>query len=69
MDCRRHCDVLLLPSPEVYMYKWLKRTVLVVAAAFVVFYLFTRPEDSAELVKTVIGWFGAVIKFFETLVK
>ncbi|MGL5405581.1 MAG: hypothetical protein ACRDAX_02135 [Propionibacteriaceae bacterium] len=50
------------------MHKWFKRTVMVLVTAFVVYYLFTRPADAAELVKTVIGWFGAVIKFFETLV-
>lgn len=49
------------------MNKWVKRTLWTLLAAFLLFYLFTRPEAAAEAVKTVVGWFQAIIRFFETL--
>lgn len=50
------------------MVSWIKRLLLVLVAAFVVFYLFTRPEDAAEAVKTFFGAFESVGTFFTTLV-
>ncbi|WP_296141378.1 hypothetical protein [uncultured Tessaracoccus sp.] len=49
------------------MVGWLKRVLLVLVAAFVVFYLFTRPEDAANAVKTFFGAFSAVGTFFTSL--
>lgn len=49
------------------MVGWIKRALLVLVAAFVVFYLFTRPEDAAEAVKTFFGAFQAIGTFFSSL--
>lgn len=49
------------------MINWIKRVLLVLVAAFVVFYLFTRPQDAAEAVKTFFGAFEAIGTFFTTL--
>lgn len=49
------------------MAKWAKQALLVLFVAFVLFYLFTRPEGAAGVVKTIIGWFDAIIRFFEAL--
>lgn len=49
------------------MVGWIKRALLVLVAAFVVFYLFTRPEDAAQAVKTFFSAFEAIGTFFTTL--
>lgn len=49
------------------MVSWIKRVLLVLVAAFVVFYLFTRPEDAAEAVRTFFGAFEAIGTFFTSL--
>lgn len=46
---------------------WLKKAVVVLVVAFAVFYLFTRPEDAANAVRTFFGAFAAVGKFFMSL--
>lgn len=48
---------------------WVKKILVVLVAAFVVFYLFTRPEDAALAVKTFFGAFEAIGTFFTTLVE
>ena len=50
------------------MRKWTIRLLLVLGAAFVVFYLFSRPEDAAEAVKNFFGAFKAIGIFFSSLV-
>lgn len=37
--------------------------------AFVIFYLYTRPESAAALVKTVFGVFDSIGRFFTELAK
>ncbi len=49
------------------MVNWVKKALIVLVAAFVVFYLFTRPEAAAEAVKTFFGAFEALGRFFTTL--
>lgn len=51
------------------MVGWLKKILLALIAAFVLFYLFTRPEDAAAAVKTFFGAFQSVGVFFESLVE
>ena len=46
---------------------WIKKILVVLIAAFVVFYLFTRPEAAAEAVKTFFGAFEAIGRFFTSL--
>ncbi|MEO7587733.1 MAG: hypothetical protein ABIS84_06855 [Arachnia sp.] len=48
---------------------WIKKIVIVLVAAFVVFYLFTRPEAAAEAVKTFFSAFESIGTFFTTLVE
>ena len=48
---------------------WVKKILIVLVAAFVVFYLFTRPEAAAEAVKTFFGAFEAIGTFFTALVE
>ncbi|MDR2929999.1 MAG: hypothetical protein LBV06_03725 [Propionibacteriaceae bacterium] len=50
------------------MSKWIKRVLLLFVAAFVLFFLFTRPEQSAQAVRTFFGTFESVYRFFEALV-
>lgn len=45
--------------------KWIKRIVVTLAVVFALFYLFTRPEDSADAVRSA---FGAVGSGFDSLV-
>lgn len=46
---------------------WIKKVVVVLVAAFVVFYLFTKPEAAAEAVRTFFGAFESIGRFFSTL--
>lgn len=48
---------------------WIKKILVVLVAAFVVFYLFTRPEAAAEAVKTFFGAFQSLGTFFTSLVE
>ena len=41
--------------------------IYLVLAAFVLFYLFTRPEAAAEAVKSFFGAFEAIGRFFTSL--
>jgi hypothetical protein len=56
-----------LPTLGGQVVSWIKRVLLVLVAAFVVFYLFTRPEAAAEAVKTFFGAFEALGTFFTSL--
>ena len=47
---------------------WIKKILILLVAAFVVFYLFTRPEDAADAVKTFFSAFQALGTFFTRLV-
>ena len=47
---------------------WIKKILVVFVAAFVLYFLFTRPEAAAEAVKTFFGAFGSIGVFFEELV-
>ncbi|MHB1010395.1 MAG: hypothetical protein ACYC1E_14445 [Propionibacteriaceae bacterium] len=46
---------------------WIKKAIWLLVAAFVLFYLFTRPEQAAAAVKTFVGAFDAIIRFFTAL--
>jgi hypothetical protein len=46
---------------------WVKKAVWLLVAAFVLFYLFTRPEQAAAAVKTFVGAFDAIVRFFTAL--
>ena len=50
------------------MTKWIGRIIAVFVVAFVVFFVFTRPEQSAQAVQTFFGAFEAIYRFFEALV-
>ena len=47
---------------------WVKKILVLLVAAFVVFYLFTRPEDAADAVKTFFRAFESLGTFFTRLV-
>ena len=46
---------------------WIKKILLVLVVAFVLFYLFTRPEAAAQAVMTFFGAFESIGRFFTTL--
>ncbi len=46
---------------------YVKKVLWILVVAFVLFYLFTRPEQAAAAVKTFIGAFDAIIRFFTAL--
>ncbi|NHB85987.1 hypothetical protein G7085_19485 [Tessaracoccus sp. HDW20] len=46
---------------------WIKKILLILIVAFVLFYLFTRPEAAAEAVRTFFGAFESIGTFFTTL--
>lgn len=45
----------------------LQKVVLSLTVGFCVFYLVTRPEDSANAVSGFFGAFDSVVRFFNTL--
>jgi hypothetical protein len=51
--------------------KWVKRIALTLVVVFALFYLFTRPADAADAVRSAIGavkgGFDSVIVFFTSL--
>ncbi|MDF1490357.1 hypothetical protein [Tessaracoccus caeni] len=49
------------------MVGWIKRILIVLVVAFILYYLFTRPEEAAEAVRTFFGAFESIIRFFSTL--
>lgn len=49
------------------MGNWIKKVLLVLVVAFVLFYLFTRPEAAAEAVRTFFGAFDSIGRFFTSL--
>lgn len=49
------------------MSAWIKKAAWLLVAAFVLFYLFTRPEQAAAAVKTFLGAFDAIVRFFTAL--
>ena len=51
------------------MDKWIKKTLLIILVAYVVVFVFSKPETAADLVKsTVGGFFDSLFTFFATLV-
>lgn len=50
------------------MLTWIKKIFWLLVAAFALFYLFTRPEDAADAVKTFFGAFEPIGRFFSSLV-
>lgn len=51
------------------MKKWTLGFIWALVAAFVIFYLYTRPEAAAEFVKMVFGVVESIGIFFNSLVK
>lgn len=51
------------------MNKWIKAALTFLAVGFAVYYLYTRPEASAEFVKGAFGIFDSLGRFFATLAK
>lgn len=50
------------------MNKFVKTALWALGVAFVIFYLYTRPEAAAEFVKMVFGIVDSIGRFFKTLV-
>ena len=46
---------------------WIKKILVVLVVAFVLFYLFTKPEAAAEAVRTFFSAFESLGRFFTTL--
>ena len=46
------------------MVDWIKRIFLVLLAAFLLYYIFTQPEQSAQAVK---DFFGGIARLFRAL--
>lgn len=51
------------------MDKWVRRILVVLVVGFLLFFLFTRPESAADIVKGVVGAFDSVFRFFAQLVR
>ena len=49
------------------MVGWIKKVLLVLGIAVVVYYLFTRPEAAAEAIRAFFGAFESVVRFFSRL--
>ena len=49
------------------MSAWVKKAAWLLVAAFLLFYLFTRPEQAAAAIKTFLGAFDAIVRFFTAL--
>lgn len=49
------------------MLTWIKKIFWLLVAGFALFYLFTRPEEAADAVKTFFGAFEAIGRFFSSL--
>ncbi|QXT64083.1 MULTISPECIES: hypothetical protein [Tessaracoccus] len=49
------------------MLNWIKKLLLLLVAAFVIWYLVTRPEAAAEAVRAFFGAFESFVRFFTTL--
>lgn len=70
MSCTLESAELEVPSPVRLggnMVGWLKKVLIVVGVAFVLFYLFTRPEAAAEAVRGFFGGFESIGRFFSKL--
>lgn len=50
------------------MSKFLRTAAWTLLAAFLVYYLVTRPEDAADFLKSIVGAFSSIGRFFNTLV-
>ena len=46
------------------MTTWIKKILLTLVAAFLLYYIFTQPEESAQAVKT---FFGGIARLFRAL--
>lgn len=51
------------------MLDWAKKILVALVVAFALFYLFTRPEDAANAVRTFFGAFTAIGDFFTSLAR
>ncbi|MCL1922313.1 MAG: hypothetical protein FWG15_00320 [Propionibacteriaceae bacterium] len=50
------------------MAKVIRNIAIVGVVIFLAFFIFTRPEDSANAVKSFFESFGSLVRFFQTLV-
>jgi hypothetical protein len=74
-DTRRMCDLTAATSGRMVkekwkgavMSSWIKKAAWLLVAAFLLFYLFTRPEQAAAAIKTFLGAFDAIVRFFTAL--
>ena len=64
---RRSCESLPPLRLGDIMVGWIKKVLLVLGIAFVVYYLFTRPEAAAEAIRAFFGAFESVVRFFSRL--
>lgn len=55
------------PKGGVVVSQWVRKAAWFLVAAFVLFYLFTRPEQAASAVKTFFGAFNSIVRFFNAL--
>ena len=49
------------------MEKWIKKGLLILGVAFVLFFFFSQPERAAEIVKRAVELAGAIPDFFTAL--
>jgi hypothetical protein len=70
-DVRSECGNLGQDGVENWkgavMSGWIKKAAWLLVAAFLLFYLFTRPEQAAAAIKTFLGAFDAIVRFFTAL--
>lgn len=74
-DTRRMCARSVATSGRMVVEKWkgavmsawVKKAAWLLVAAFLLFYLFTRPEQAAAAIKTFLGAFDAIVRFFTAL--
>ncbi|HMR50275.1 MAG TPA: hypothetical protein PKE40_13180 [Arachnia sp.] len=50
------------------MIDWIKKIAIFLVAAFVLFFIFTRPEQAADVVRSIFDLFGSIATFFTSIV-
>ncbi|WP_173424973.1 hypothetical protein [Nigerium massiliense] len=51
------------------MSKFLKTLLLALLVAFLLYYLYTRPEEAANFIRGIFGIFDSIGRFFDSLAR
>lgn len=50
------------------MGRFVKTALIWIAVAFLIYYIYTRPEAAAQFVRTILGSFDRLIRFFHAII-